>query len=57
MTDTPPTISPQTTTPLSLRPGDTRTLGQSILHASHDEANHQGEMYLLMKMQWLNLNT
>jgi hypothetical protein len=31
--------------------GDTRTLGESILHGLHDEANHQGEMYLLLKMQ------
>ena len=35
-------------------PGDPRTLGQSVLHAWHDEANHQGEMYLLFKMQKLN---
>jgi serine/threonine protein kinase len=35
-------------------PGDSRTLGQSVLHAWHDEANHQGEMYLLFKMQKLN---
>jgi hypothetical protein len=31
--------------------GDTRTLGACILHGLHDEANHQGEMYLLLKMQ------
>jgi len=31
--------------------GDPRTLGESILHGLHDEANHQGEMYLLLKMQ------
>jgi hypothetical protein len=30
---------------------DPRTLGESILHGLHDEANHQGEMYLLLKMQ------
>ena len=34
-------------------PGDSRTLGHSILHGLHDEANHQGEMYLLLKMQRL----
>jgi hypothetical protein len=34
--------------------GDSRTLGQSILHGLHDEANHQGEMYLLLKQQRLN---
>jgi hypothetical protein len=33
--------------------GDPRTLGESILHGLHDEANHQGEMYLLLKMQRL----
>ena len=31
--------------------GDKRTLGQCVLHGLHDEANHQGEMYLLLKMQ------
>jgi hypothetical protein len=31
--------------------GDTRTLGECILHGLHDEASHQGEMYLLLKMQ------
>jgi hypothetical protein len=31
--------------------GDDRTLGESIRHGLHDEANHQGEMYLLLKMQ------
>ncbi len=30
--------------------GDTRTLGESIVHGLHDEANHQGEMYLLLKL-------
>jgi hypothetical protein len=35
--------------------GDTRALGESILHGLHDEANHQGEMYLLLKMQRLSL--
>jgi len=33
--------------------GDTRTLGGCILHGWHDEAKHQGEMYLLLKMQRL----
>ena len=27
-----------------------RTLRHSILHGLHDEAGHQGEMYLLKKM-------
>lgn len=27
-----------------------RTLRYSILHGIHDEANHQGEMYLLLKL-------
>ena len=39
--------------PPSASRGDTRTLGQCILHGLHDEANHQGEMYLLLKMQRL----
>jgi hypothetical protein len=30
--------------------GDGRRLGACILHGLHDEANHQGEMYLLLKM-------
>jgi serine/threonine protein kinase len=30
--------------------GDRRLLGECILHGLHDEANHQGEMYLLFKM-------
>jgi hypothetical protein len=34
--------------------GDDRTLGQCILHGLHDEAIHQGEMYLLFKMQRLS---
>ena len=29
--------------------GDRRRLGECILHGLHDEANHQGEMYLLLK--------
>lgn len=39
------------------RPSPNKTLGTEkplwywITHASHDEANHQGEIYLLMKMQ------
>jgi hypothetical protein len=35
-------------------PGDRRTLGQCVVHGLHDEANHQGEMYLLLKMQRLS---
>jgi hypothetical protein len=31
--------------------GDDRTLRECIVHGWHDEANHQGEMYLLLKMQ------
>ena len=31
-------------------PGRNRTLRFSILHGLHDEAGHQGEMYLLKKM-------
>ena len=31
-------------------PNDPRTLGESVLHGLHDEANHQGEIYLLKKM-------
>jgi hypothetical protein len=34
--------------------GDDRTLQQCIVHGLHDEANHQGEMYLLLKMQRLS---
>jgi hypothetical protein len=30
--------------------GDDRTLQECIVHGLHDEANHQGEMYLLLKM-------
>src|SRR5262249_32555344 len=30
--------------------GDDRTLQECIIHGLHDEANHQGEMYLLLKM-------
>src|SRR5262245_27857790 len=33
--------------------GDARTLEQCVMHGLHDEANHQGEMYLLLKMQRL----
>jgi DinB superfamily len=33
--------------------GDGRTLGQCVVHGLHDEANHQGEMYLLLKVQRL----
>ena len=28
-----------------------RTLRRSMLHALHDEANHQGEIYLLKKVK------
>jgi hypothetical protein len=31
-------------------PGDDRTLQECIIHGLHDEANHQGEMYLLLKI-------
>lgn len=31
-------------------PPRSRTLGGSILHALHDEANHQGEIHLLKKL-------
>jgi hypothetical protein len=31
-------------------PGDDRTLQECIVHGLHDEANHQGEMYLLLKL-------
>lgn len=34
-------------------PGDRRSLWESILHGLHDEAAHQGEMYLLLKLQRL----
>jgi hypothetical protein len=30
---------------------DRRRLGACVLHGLHDEANHQGEMYLLLKAQ------
>jgi len=39
--------------PRHAQPGSSRTLGYCILHGLHDEANHQGEMYLLLKMQRL----
>lgn len=32
------------------QPGDERTLRQCLVHGLHDEACHQGEMYLLLKM-------
>jgi serine/threonine protein kinase len=35
-------------------PGDSRTLEECIRHGLHDEANHQGEMYLLLKAQRLH---
>jgi hypothetical protein len=38
--------------PRSSRSGH-RTIGYCILHGLHDEANHQGEMYLLLKTQRL----
>jgi hypothetical protein len=34
-----------------LSPTSGATLGKLILHGLHDEANHQGEMYLLLKIQ------
>jgi hypothetical protein len=40
--------------PKFAHPGDPRTLMQSVMHGLHDEANHQGEMYLLLKSQRLN---
>jgi hypothetical protein len=40
--------------PPHAHPGDTRTLGYCILHGWHDEAKHQGEMYLLLKMRRLD---
>jgi hypothetical protein len=39
--------------PRHAHPGDRRTLWQCVSHGLHDEANHQGEMYLLLKMQRL----
>jgi hypothetical protein len=33
-----------------VNPKNNRTLRWSILHGLHDEANHQGEIYLLKKM-------
>lgn len=49
-------IGPLTDAELDARPpfahaSDPRTLGACILHGLHDEANHQGEMYLLLKLQ------
>jgi hypothetical protein len=35
---------------LALLQANNRTLRYSILHGLHDEANHQGEIYLLRKM-------
>jgi hypothetical protein len=37
--------------PRSQKLGTERTLGYLIVHGMHDEANHQGEMRLLLKMQ------
>jgi hypothetical protein len=37
--------------PPHAHPRDSRTLGQCVVHGLHDEACHQGEMYLLLKMQ------
>ena len=34
-----------------LSPRSGSTLARLIIHGLHDEANHQGEMYLLLKMQ------
>ncbi len=36
--------------PRTSKLGNDRRLGDWVVHASHDEANHQGEMYLLLKM-------
>lgn len=36
--------------------GDPRTLEQCVVHGLHDEANHQGEAYLLLKAQRLSLH-
>lgn len=36
--------------PRFAHPGDPRTLWECVRHGLHDEANHQGEMYLLLKM-------
>lgn len=38
-------------------PGDHRNLFSLFTHAIHDEANHQGEMYLLLKLQRSNSST
>jgi hypothetical protein len=51
-------VSPLTPEQLDVRPpfaapGDDRTLRACVVHGLHDEANHQGEMYLLLKMQRL----
>ena len=41
--------------PRSQKLGTERTLGYWIVHGLHDEANHQGEMRLLLKMQRASL--
>jgi hypothetical protein len=38
------------TRPPLAHPGDSRTLRHCIVHGLHDEACHQGEMYLLLKI-------
>jgi hypothetical protein len=43
--------------PRHAHPGDSRTLWQCVSHGLHDEANHQGEMYLLLKMRRLGRPT
>ena len=44
-----PTLSPQQLQQI-VDPAKNRTLRYSILHGLHDEANHQGEIWLLRKM-------
>jgi hypothetical protein len=49
-------LGPLTTEQLDARPPfaaahHTRTLRQCVVHGLHDEANHQGEMYLLLKIR------
>jgi hypothetical protein len=49
-------VAPLTTEQLDARPPfgrfrDRRTLRQRVVHGLHDEANHQGEMHLLLKMR------
>jgi hypothetical protein len=51
-------VAAQTAEQLDARPAhagprDSRTLRESLVHGLHDEACHQGEMYLLLKMRRL----